>query len=93
MCSILNSKFDQKQILPLLAHGHSLRDLGIKTPRRGIQIQWLEKIILISKIKHGNRAPLELDLDSMYKQPTNKHCNLNQGQIQIKKHFKLMGDP
>jgi hypothetical protein len=32
-------------------------------------------------------------LGSMCKQLANKHCNLDQGQIKIKKNFKLMGDP
>jgi hypothetical protein len=59
----------------------------------GFQTQWLGKTTLISKIKHGNRTPLELDLDSMCKQPASKHYNLDQGQIKIKKIFRLMGDP
>jgi hypothetical protein len=93
MCSTLNYKFDQKQILPPLAHGHSPRGLGTEIPRGGVQTKWLGKTILISKIKHGNKAPLELDLGSMCKQLADKHCNLDQGQIKIKKTFRLMGDP
>ena len=92
MCSILNYKFDQKQILLPLAHGHSPRGLGTETPGGWVQTKWLEKTILISKIKHGNKTPFELDLDSMYKQLVDKHCNLDQGQIKIKKTFRFMGD-
>jgi hypothetical protein len=74
-----------KKILPPLANGHNPGRLGTETHGGGVQTQWLEKTILISKIKHGNKAPLELDLGSMCKQPADKHCNLDQGQIKIKK--------
>jgi hypothetical protein len=37
-------------------------------------------------------APGELDLDSVCKQPADKHCNLDQGQIKIKKNFRLKKD-
>jgi hypothetical protein len=93
MCSNLNYKFDKKKNFPPLAHGHSPRRLGTETPGGGVQTQWLGKTILISKIKHGNKAPLELDLGSMCKQLVDKHCNFDQGQIKILKNFRLIGDP
>jgi hypothetical protein len=41
----------KKKNLPSLVHGHSPRGLGTKTLGGGVQIQWLGKKSLISKIK------------------------------------------
>jgi hypothetical protein len=34
--------------------------------------------------KHGKKAPYELDMGSTFKQPEDKHCNLDQWQIENK---------
>jgi hypothetical protein len=43
--------------------------------------------------KHAKRAPGELDMGSMCKQPTDKHCNLDQGQIKFTKKIQAQDDP
>jgi hypothetical protein len=80
-------------MLPPLAHGQSQGGLDIETPGGGgskpvvgknkfdHQYHVVASSITPSMIK---KSPHELDIGSTFKQPENKHCNLDQGQIENK---------
>jgi hypothetical protein len=88
----LNWKFDKKRMLPLLAHGQSQGGLGTETPGGGFKPSGGEKQIwsplsscgLKHHTKHEKKSPHELDIGSTFKQPEDKHCNLDQGEIENK---------